>query len=86
MAFALYDDELFRAHDAGAGHPERPERLDAIRRGLREAALEAEARLIAPRPATTPELLRVHTEEHLARVAASRGKTVRFELFHVAPS
>jgi acetoin utilization deacetylase AcuC-like enzyme len=76
---ALYDDERFRAHDAGPGHPERPERLDAVRRGLREAALEKEFALLAPRPATTPELLRVHTEEHLARVAATRGTTFRFD-------
>src|SRR5688500_2259060 len=79
MTVGLYDDPLFREHDAGAAHPERPERLDAVRRGLREAALEGELRLLAPRPATTPELLRVHTEEHVARVAATRGRRVRFD-------
>jgi acetoin utilization deacetylase AcuC-like enzyme len=76
---ALYDDPLFREHDAGPGHPERPERLDAVRRGLREAALEGELRLLAPRPATTQELLRIHGEDHLARVATTRGRTVRFD-------
>jgi acetoin utilization deacetylase AcuC-like enzyme len=79
LAFALYDDDLFRAHDAGPGHPERPERLDAVRRGLRESGLERELTLVAPRPVTTQELLRVHTEEHLTRVAATRGHTVRFD-------
>jgi acetoin utilization deacetylase AcuC-like enzyme len=76
---ALYDDPLFREHDAGRGHPERPERLDAVRRGLREADLGGELQVLPPRPATTPELLRVHTEEHLSRVAATRGRTVRFD-------
>jgi acetoin utilization deacetylase AcuC-like enzyme len=76
---ALYDDPIFRAHDSGPGHPERPARLDAVRRGIREAGLEGELRLLAPRPATTAELLRVHDEDHLARVAGTRGRTVRFD-------
>jgi acetoin utilization deacetylase AcuC-like enzyme len=75
----LYDDPLFREHDSGPGHPERAERLDAVRRGIREAGLEGELKVLAPREATTPELLRVHTEAHLARVAATRGRTVRFD-------
>src|SRR6266568_8234803 len=75
----LYDDPVFREHDAGRGHPERPERLDAVRRGLREAGLEAGLRLADPRDATAGELRRVHTESHLARVAATAGRTVRFD-------
>jgi acetoin utilization deacetylase AcuC-like enzyme len=76
---ALYDAPIFREHDAGAGHPERPQRLEAVRRGLRESGLEPALRLVEPRPATTAELLRVHTEEHVERVAATRGRTVRFD-------
>jgi acetoin utilization deacetylase AcuC-like enzyme len=75
----LYDDPVFREHDAGKGHPERPERLDALRRGLREAGLEARLRLAAPREATREELRRVHSEAHVARVAATAGRTVRFD-------
>jgi acetoin utilization deacetylase AcuC-like enzyme len=79
LRVALYDDPLFREHDSGFGHPERPERLDAFRRGLREAGLEHRLQLLEPRPATSAELLRVHTEEHLARVASTRGRTVHFD-------
>ncbi len=79
MKVGLYDDPLFREHDAGFEHPERPERLDALRRGLREAGLEEKLSLLTPRPATPAELLRVHTEEHLSHVASSRGRTVRFD-------
>jgi acetoin utilization deacetylase AcuC-like enzyme len=75
----LYDDPVFRRHDSGIGHPERPERLDALRRGLREAGLEDRLRIVTPREATSAELLRVHTEDHVARVAATRGRTVRFD-------
>jgi acetoin utilization deacetylase AcuC-like enzyme len=76
---AFYDDPAFREHDAGPGHPERPERLEALVGGLRKEGLLE--RLIArrPRPATAAELRRVHTEEHVARVAASEGRTVRFD-------
>ncbi|MFI5183450.1 MAG: histone deacetylase [Vicinamibacteria bacterium] len=79
MRVALYDDPVFRAHDAGLGHPERPERLDAVRRGIREAGLEDRVILRAPRAATHDELLRVHTEAHLERVASTAGRTVRFD-------
>jgi acetoin utilization deacetylase AcuC-like enzyme len=76
---ALYDDPAFREHDAGPGHPERPARLDALRRGIRDAGLEPRLQLIAPRPATTQELLRVHTEDHVALVASTRGRGHRFD-------
>ena len=75
----LYDDPIFREHDAGRGHPERPERLEAVRRGLRDAGLEGRLRSASPRDATPEELLRVHTEAHVARVAATAGRTVRFD-------
>jgi acetoin utilization deacetylase AcuC-like enzyme len=50
-----------------------------VRRGLRELGLEARLRLATPRDATPAELLRVHSEAHVARVAASAGRTVRFD-------
>jgi acetoin utilization deacetylase AcuC-like enzyme len=76
---ALYDDPLFREHDSGRGHPERPERLEALRGGAREAGLERRLMLLAPRPATREELLRVHGDAHLRRLEGTRGRTVRFD-------
>jgi acetoin utilization deacetylase AcuC-like enzyme len=76
---ALYDDPLFREHDAGYGHPERPERLDALRRGIREAGLEERLRLLPPRSATPGELLRVHTEEHVGLLASIKGRRYQFD-------
>jgi acetoin utilization deacetylase AcuC-like enzyme len=73
----LYDDPLFRAHDAGPGHPERPERLDAVRRGLR--GLEDRFELKSPRPASRDELTRVHTPPYVDLIAGTSGKTVRFD-------
>ena len=79
MRVGLYDDPLFREHDSGSGHPERPQRLEAIRSGIRDAGLEPKLDLIAPRDATRDELLRVHGAGHLAAVAATAGRTVRFD-------
>jgi acetoin utilization deacetylase AcuC-like enzyme len=75
----FYDDPVFRDHDSGPGHPERPERLDAVRRGLRESGLEAQLVSATARPATTEELLRVHTEEHVALVESTHGRYFRFD-------
>jgi acetoin utilization deacetylase AcuC-like enzyme len=50
-----------------------------VRRGLREAGLEPKLQLVTPRDATADELSRVHTEAHRARVAATAGRTVRFD-------
>jgi acetoin utilization deacetylase AcuC-like enzyme len=75
----LFDHPLFRAHDAGPGHPERPERLEALRAELVRSGLEPRLVLRTPRPATDAELCRVHTEAHVRRVAASEGGRVRFD-------
>ena len=74
-----YDDPAFGEHDAGPGHPERPERLDAVRRGLREAGLVDALVPLAARDATREELLRVHSAVHVDRVAATEGRRVRFD-------
>lgn len=79
MRVAFYDDPVFGEHDAGPGHPERPQRLEAVRRGLRLGGLEGEVVAVAPRPAAREELLRVHAASHVERVAAAEGKRVRFD-------
>ena len=79
MRVALYDDPLFREHDSGEGHPERPARLDALCHGVREAGLQQRMRAVPPRPARRVELERVHTARHVDRVEATRGSTVRFD-------
>jgi acetoin utilization deacetylase AcuC-like enzyme len=79
MRVALFDDPVFREHDAGPGHPERPERLEAVREGLKEAGLEGELELRGPRPATREELLAVHTPDHVDHVAATKDRRHRFD-------
>jgi acetoin utilization deacetylase AcuC-like enzyme len=56
------------AGHARTGHPERPERIGAVRAALEELHLGSDLRILPPREADTFELARVHTEEYLNRL------------------
>ncbi len=75
MATAFLFDDLFLKHDAGAYHPENPERLRAILRGLKEAQLWEQLLHIPTVQATEEQVLLVHTREHFEfiREASLRG-------------
>lgn len=69
-------DPRFEDHVAPAGHPERPERLNAVEQGHADASARNEAhRLerVRPRAATHEELARVHDERMLRILASTRG-------------
>ena len=63
----LYDD-AYKLHDTGPGHPESPERCDAVMRGLERAGLRQRLLAIAPRAAGDEEILACHTERYLRTV------------------
>jgi len=73
---ALLADPIFREHLAGREHPERPERFDAVVRGLRQAGLLERLARVDRRAATEEELLLCHTAEYLrtARHDALSGR------------
>jgi acetoin utilization deacetylase AcuC-like enzyme len=52
-------------HDPGAGHPECPERYEAVIAGLEEAGLVEKLTTLPARDATREELRRVHTSHYL---------------------
>src|SRR2546429_7586593 len=54
-----------RLHDPGAGHPERPERIDAVLDALRAPDLAAHVTWHEARPATWEQLERVHPAQYL---------------------
>ncbi len=67
MTTALLADPIYREHLADRqGHPERPERFDAVVCAIEKAHLLPDLLRIAPRPATEDELLLCHTREYLA--------------------
>jgi acetoin utilization deacetylase AcuC-like enzyme len=72
----ILTDPLMAEH-AAPGHPERPERLEAVDRGVTEGAGQAAARVLRPAvvPADESVLERVHPAEYLAGLdhAAARG-------------
>ena len=65
-----------RGHDPGAGHPERPERIDAVLNTLRAADLEPLLAWCEGAPAGRDALVAVHAPGYvdgLERVAATGG-------------
>ena len=58
-------------HDTGPGHPERPDRLRAVRQRLEASQLLQELDVREPRAALAAELERLHSPQHVARVRAA---------------
>lgn len=65
MATFVCIDDVFLRHRPHGEHPERPERLSSIQRALELSDLRDRVRRIAPRPATSEELLRIHTPDYV---------------------
>jgi len=66
-ATVVAEDPRYREHRGPEGHPERPARLDAVHAAI--AACGPDLERIPARPASAEEILRVHSREHLDRVA-----------------
>ena len=66
MATAYYSHPDCRVHDMGRGHPERPERLDAIADHLRATGLDVALEMREPPLATEAQLARAHDANHIA--------------------
>jgi len=62
---ALLADPVYREHDTGPGHPERPERYDAVMQALDAADLMGSLVRIPIRAATEDELALVHTHAYI---------------------
>ena len=71
LPVGVVDDPVFDRHRSRGHHPERPERLHAVRAGLARAQVEQIA--IAPRDADDDELLRVHEASYLDDLARMSG-------------
>jgi len=78
MSLIVIASERFADHQPPPGHPERPERAEAmdVVAGRWKAS---GGEVIAPRPATDDELVRVHDPEHVHRVSQTAGKAVAFD-------
>jgi acetoin utilization deacetylase AcuC-like enzyme len=71
-------DPCFETHRTGPGHPERPQRVAAVRVRLEEAGLASRCVRIPPEPADDATLTLVHEAAHVLRVeeACRSGATL----------
>ena len=74
MNVGVIEDALFREHDGGAGHPERPERLSAISETLRSLSFSQELVPLEIRDAMRDELLRVHDAAYVSQIEGTSGR------------
>jgi acetoin utilization deacetylase AcuC-like enzyme len=65
---ALLLDPIYKQHLTGAGHPERPERYDAVTSGLEQASIVRDALRIPTRRASEDEIAMCHTRDYIASV------------------
>jgi acetoin utilization deacetylase AcuC-like enzyme len=74
----LVASPTFAQHVTPPGHPERVERARVFEAVANSWALRG-GRTMPPRRATHDELLRVHTQAHVERMAATRGQSVMLD-------
>jgi len=70
-------DDRYLLHDTGPHHPERPQRLTAIKE-----VLDSHNQLVSlkPREATIEEVSWIHAPEHVQKVASLRNRSGYFDL------
>ena len=66
----LYD-ERYLLHDTGPNHPEKPERLKAIYRGIEDAGLLSKLTLFQAEPADMKWIETIHSKEYIDRFETS---------------
>ena len=77
MATALLLDSFYKQHLTGPGHPERPERYDAITAALEREGLAKSLDRLAPRPATEDEIAMCHPRDYIAIVKRDVARGAR---------
>lgn len=79
MKTAVVWDERYLKHDMGPWHPERPERLTAIRGVLEKSDIKERTRLLEPRFATLEEIAMVHDFEYVKKIEKTAGRAVQLD-------
>jgi acetoin utilization deacetylase AcuC-like enzyme len=65
---ALLIDPIYKQHDPGPGHPERPERYEAVTQALERSGLTHALGRISPRTATEDEVALCHSPAYIRKV------------------
>jgi acetoin utilization deacetylase AcuC-like enzyme len=74
----IFSDEGMRLHSAGAGHPERAARLEAIDAELRLAPI-ANVVFAKPQAAARDAIRRAHDERYVSFIESLRDRTARLD-------
>jgi acetoin utilization deacetylase AcuC-like enzyme len=74
MQAAILYDPMFLNHFCQYEHPERPERLESVISGLKNAGVWDNALQIAPRAASDKELQLVHAKQYISDVTTAMGQ------------
>jgi acetoin utilization deacetylase AcuC-like enzyme len=72
MSLVLVSSRRFVDHVTPVGHPERPERAEVLHK-VAAGFTEQGGEVVEPRLATDEDLLRVHDQEHVDAIVATRG-------------
>ena len=76
---AVIWDERYLLHDTGLWHPERPERLMAIKKVLDETPIGKKLIRLEPRMATAEEIALVHDFEYVKKIEATAGHDIQLD-------
>ncbi len=74
MATGIVKDWRYTDHDMGAGHPEGPQRIEAINKMLEEEKVFSAYTIIEPRPATKEEVYLIHTPSYFKKIKETSGR------------
>src|SRR3954471_18637944 len=66
----VFYDRAILLHQPPAGHPESPQRIDAVVNIVRLLERQGRLSVVTPRPAAEEELLLVHSPEYIRKVQA----------------
>jgi len=74
MSTGIVKDWRYTEHDMGAGHPEGPQRIEALNKMLEEEKTFSAYAIIEPRPAMEKEIELIHTPSYFKRIKETSGK------------
>ena len=74
----LYDEAML-AHDPRPDHPERPDRLRAVRDALQQQPVPG-TRWSVVQPASRESIARIHTAAHIDRIESLRGQSAALDV------
>lgn len=79
MKTAVIWDERTLKHDMGPWHPERPQRLTAVREVLDKPDIKKRLTFLEPRFATLEEIAMVHDFAYVKKIEKTAGLTVQLD-------